>query len=76
MSEALSGIFDSKKEFQVEKNEPMLQIEQAIPIVIAEIRSVMTGALNAITAERRPTMLKPIRSIKMLGVGKTKRVIR
>ena len=54
----------------------MLQIEQAIPVVIAEIRSVMTGALNAITAERRPTILKPIRSIRILGVGNTKRVIR
>ena len=57
----------------MEKNEPMLQIEQAIPIVIAEIRSEITGALNAITAESSPTILKPIRSIKMLGVGKTKR---
>ena len=60
----------------MEKNEPMLQIEQAIPIVIADIRSVITGALNAITAERRPTMLNPIKSIKIFGAGKTKRAIR
>ena len=72
----LSGIFNSKNEFQVEKIEPMLQIEQAMPIVIAEIRSEMTGALNAITAESRPTILKPIKSIKMLGVGNIKRAPR
>ena len=60
----------------MEKNEPMLQIEQAIPIVIAEMRSEITGALNAITAESSQTMLKQIRSIKMLEVGKTKRAPR
>ena len=60
----------------MEKNEPMLQIEQAIPIDIADIRSVITGALNAITAERRPTILNPIKSIKIFGAGKTKRAIR
>ena len=69
MSEALSGIFNSKKEFQVEKNEPMPQIEQALPIVIADIRSVIIGALNAITADRRPTILNPIKSIKIFGAG-------
>jgi hypothetical protein len=37
------------------------------------MRSVITGALNAITADRSPTRLKPIKSIKMLGAGKTNR---
>jgi len=47
----------------------MLQIEQALPIVIADIRSVIIGALNAITADRRPTILNPIKSIKIFGAG-------
>ena len=72
----LSGIFNSKKEFQVEKNEPTLHIKQASAMVIADIRSVITGALNAITAARKPTMLNPIKSINMFGTGKVKRVIR
>lgn len=72
----LSGIFNSKKEFQVEKNEPTLHIKQASAMVIADIRSVITGALNAITAARKPTMLNPIKSIKMFGTEKVKRVIR
>ena len=60
----------------MEKKEPMLQIEHAIPIVIADIRSVIIGALKAITAESRPIMLNPIKSIKIFGAGKTKRAIR
>ena len=60
----------------MEKNEPILHIEQAVPIVIADIRSVITGALNAISAARSPTTLNPIKSTKMFGAGKTKRAIR
>jgi len=72
----LSGIFNSKKEFQVEKNEPILHIKHASAMVVADIRSVITGALNAMTAARKPTMLNPIKSINMFGTGKVKRVIR
>jgi hypothetical protein len=47
----------------------MLQIRLARLIVIADIRSVSTGAKYAITEARTPTKLKIIKSIRTFGVG-------
>lgn len=48
----------------------------ARPIATAAIRSVIIGALNAITAESNPTKLKIIRSINMPGSGKIQLIVR
>ena len=64
-----SGTCTRKKEFQVEKNEPRLQINAANPIDIAEIRSVSMGALNAIPAVSKPTRLNKSRSTATLFSG-------
>jgi hypothetical protein len=65
-----------KNEFQVERNDPILQIKLARLIVIADIRSVRTGAKYAIIEARNPTRLKTTRSIKTFGVGKIALVMR
>ena len=64
------------QEFQVEKNEPKLQPKVARPNALAVIRSVSNGALNAIAAANRPTMLKSIRSTNRLFSGSTQLMIR
>ena len=58
-----------KKEFQVEKNEPMLQIKAAKPNEIADTRSVWAGALSAIMAANKPIKLNSTRSINILFSG-------
>jgi hypothetical protein len=65
-----------KNEFQVERNDPILQIKQARHIVIADIRSVSTGAEYAMTEARSPTKLKIIKSIMTFGVGNIALVMR
>jgi len=66
-----SGTCARKKEFQVEKNEPRLQINAANPIDIAEIRSVSIGALNEMAAVSKPTRLNKSRSTATLFSGET-----
>lgn len=63
------GICTSKKEFQVEKNEPMLQIKAANPNEKADTRSVWAGALSEIMAANKPIKLKRNRSITRLFSG-------
>ena len=65
-----------KNEFQVEKNEPKLQPKAARPNELAVIRSVSNGALNAIADANKPTRLKRIKSMKILGSGKSNLRIR
>ena len=58
-----------KKEFQVEKNEPILQIKAAKPKEIAETRSTWAGAVSAIIAASKPIELNSIKSITILFSG-------
>ena len=66
----------AKKEFQVEKIEPKLQISCAYPIDVAAFLSVKIGEVRAIIAAKIPTKLKRIKSIKIFGSGKTNRSAR
>jgi len=54
----------------------MLQIKVALPTATAENLSVRTGALNAIADANKPTRLKRIKSMKILGSGKSNLRIR
>ena len=54
----------------------MLQIKVALPTATAENLSVKTGALNAIADANKPTRLKRIKSMKILGSGKSNLRIR
>ncbi len=54
----------------------MLQPKAAKPNELAVIRSVSSGALNAIAAANKPTRLKSIRSTKRLFSGSTQLMIR
>lgn len=76
MSEIISGICKLKNEFQVERNDPTLQIRLAKLIVVADIRSVSTGAEYAMIEARSPTKLKITKSIRTFGVGNIALVMR
>ena len=54
----------------------MLHPKAARPNELAVIRSVSSGALNAIAAANKPTRLKSIRSTKTLLSGSTQLMIR
>lgn len=60
----------------LKKNEPKLQLKAAKPNELAEIRSVIRGALNAIAAAAMPIRLKRIRSTTTLFSGSTQPKIR